>query len=106
MAKKTLSILQILPYSIDDLKIHIENQFEPWMNWHNWGVYNSETWDENDSTTWTWQIDHIIPMAKYTYSCEKDREFLEAWQLTNLRPLRSKENIIMGARMERIHKTV
>ena len=55
------SILDKLPYTIDDLKQHLELQFELWMNWHNWGVYNPYRSDDNEPSTWKWQIDHIIP---------------------------------------------
>ena len=68
------------------------------MNWENHGIYDSETWDDNDQSTWTWQIDHIIPHSKFNYHSMKDKEFLECWDLKNLRPLSSKQNIIDGNR--------
>ncbi len=101
-ARKISRTLAFLPYSIAELKLHLESQFESWMNWDNWGVYNPSTWDENNPSTWTWQLDHIKPMATHTYNCESDFGFREAWRLDNLRPLRSKENIVLGASMKRI----
>lgn len=101
-ARKNSRTLAFLPYSIEELKLHLESQFEPWMNWDNWGVYNPGTWDENDPSTWTWQLDHIKPMATYVYNCQSDPGFKEAWRLDNLRPLRSKDNIVLGAKMKRI----
>jgi hypothetical protein len=98
---KTSSVLKFLPYSIEELRKHLEFQFEPWMNWDNWGVYNPKTWNDEDSLTWTWQLDHKIPMANHTYSCQDDPGFLEAWKLENLRPLKAKDNIILGAKMKR-----
>lgn len=103
--KKTINTLSFLPYSIESLKTHLESQFEHWMNWDNWGVYNPKKWDDNDYNTWTWQIDHIKPMAKHVYYCQEDPEFAEAWKLENLRPLRAKDNIILGAKMKRIKNT-
>jgi hypothetical protein len=100
---KIIDTLAFLPYSIEELKLHLESKFEPWMNWNNWGNYNPKTWGENDSNTWTWQLDHIKPMATHVYSCESDPGFKDAWRLENLRPLRSKENIILGASMKRIN---
>ena len=47
--------------------------------------------------------DRIKPMATHVYSCESDPGFKDAWRLENLRPLRSKENIILGASMKRIN---
>ena len=64
------------------------------MNWNNWGKYNPKTWDDNDSSTWTWQIDHIIPVSHFKYNCESDEEFKKCWSLDNLRPYSAKQNII------------
>lgn len=47
-------------------------------------------------------IYHKIPMVNHTYDCQKDPGFVEAWKLENLRPLRAKDNIILGAKMKRI----
>lgn len=88
------SILKYLPYTIKELKEHIEKQFEPWMIWNNWGVYNLKTWDDNNSSTWTWQIDHIIPHSTFKYISMEDDEFKKCWSLENLRPLSSKVNNI------------
>jgi len=104
-ATKISRTLSFLPYSIEELKLHLESQFESWMNWDNWGVYNPSKWDENDPSTWTWQLDHIKPMATHAYSCQSDPGFIEAWRLNNLRPLRSKENIVLGAKMKRVKNT-
>jgi len=100
-SKKEFSTLLFLPYSIEELKRHLESKFESWMSWENWGIYNPSTWDENNPVTWTWQLDHIKPMANHVYSCQTDPEFIDAWRLENLRPLRSKDNIILGAKMKR-----
>jgi len=52
------------------------------------------TWDNNDSSTWTWNIDHIIPQSKFKYSSMNDENFKKCWSLTNLRTYSSKKNII------------
>jgi len=85
---------------LEDLKKHLESQFEEWMNWDNYGVYRVDGWDDNDSTTWTWQIDHIIPHSSFKYSSMEDEEFKKCWDLSNLRPYSSKQNIIDGVRNE------
>lgn len=90
------SILQFLQYTIDILRAHIENLFEPWMTWENWGSYRIETWDDNDPTTWTWHIDHIISQAKLPYVSMEDDNFKICWALSNLRPLSAKQNVIKG----------
>jgi hypothetical protein len=95
---KNSSILDYLSYEIDELKIHLEIQFVSWMNWNNWGIYNPQTWDDSDPTTWTWQIDHIIPQSKLLYSSMEDDNFKKCWALDNLRPLSAKQNVLENSR--------
>jgi hypothetical protein len=91
---KNGSLVKHLGYSIDDLKKHIENLWEPWMNWENWGPYNAESWDDHDSSTWTWHIDHIKRHHEFDYDSMEHPEFKACWALDNLRPLSAKENVI------------
>lgn len=92
-SNKKTSCMNKLPFSIEDLKIHLEQQFEFWMTWDNWGSYDSQTWKDNDPSTWTWQIDHIIPQSKLPYNSMDHPNFYKCWELSNLRPLSSKENL-------------
>ena len=94
LSKNKVSILKHLPYSFEILKCHLESLFEPWMNWSNWGIYNSKTWNDHDQSTWTWQIDHIIPQSALVYSSMEDSNFKKCWSLTNLRPFSSKQNLL------------
>lgn len=94
--KSGKSILQYLFYSIEELKNHLESLFEPWMNWNNWGAYNKDLWNDNDSNTWKWSIDHIIPQSDLPYISMDDENFRKCWALENLRPLNSKQNLIEG----------
>jgi hypothetical protein len=82
-----------LAYTVADLKDHLESLFETWMNWDNQGVYNSTTWDDNDPSTWVWNIDHIIPHSRFNYTTLDCEEFRKCWALENLRPLSAKRNI-------------
>jgi hypothetical protein len=100
-SKNFESCLKYLPYAIQGLKIHLENLFEPWMTWQNWGNYKKETWDDNDISTWTWQIDHIIPHSTFQYSSMEDESFKKCWALENLRPLSAKLNNFDGANRTR-----
>lgn len=95
-SKNGISCLKCL-YPISELRQHLENQFEPWMNWNNWSKYDPRKWDDNDPSTWTWQIDHIIPQSKLPYSSMEEQAFRECWALSNLRPYSAKQNIIDGA---------
>lgn len=95
--KNNLSINNFLNYSMIELKQHIENKFESWMSWNNQGLYNKKTWDDNDQSTWTWQLDHIIPQSDSPYTSMEDDNFKRCWALDNLRPYSAKQNIIDGA---------
>jgi len=101
--KNNLSILNYLPYTIDELKQHLESLFEHWMNWENWGVYNPKAWDDNNTDTWKWNLDHIIPQSDLLYTSMEDENFQKCWALENLRPYNAKQNIIDGASKTR-HK--
>lgn len=85
-----------LEYTVDELKAHLESQFEPWMNWNNRGTFNSKIWNDDDSSTWTWQIDHIVPQSIFKYASMADDNFKKCWALENLRPLSAKQNVLDG----------
>jgi hypothetical protein len=94
--KNKESMLKYLPYTLTELKIHLESQFEPWMTWATHGIYNSKTWDDNDSSTWTWNIDHIVPHSIFKYESIQDDNFKKCWALENLRPYSAKQNVLDG----------
>jgi hypothetical protein len=102
-SKGRKSSLQYLSYTIDELKAHLESLFEPWMTWENWGIYNAKSWDDNDPTTWKWNIDHIIPQSDLPYTTMTDENFQKCWDLSNLRPLSAKQNHTDGVNRSR-HK--
>jgi len=87
-SKHGSSILSKLPYSMQQLKQHIESLFESWMNWENHGPYNPNRK--------TWQIDHIKPHSSFHYENMDCEEFKKCWALSNLRPLESLANIKKG----------
>lgn len=95
--KNYKSCLKYLPYSFLELKLYLETLFEPWMNWQNYGVYKNDTWDDNDCSTWKWNIDHIIPQSDLPYISMEDDNFKKCWALDNLRPYSAKQNILDGA---------
>lgn len=69
------------------------------MTWENRGSYLSNKYIENDSSTWTWHIDHIIPQASLLYFSMEDENFKKCWALENLRPLKAIINIKKGNRI-------
>ena len=103
-SKNGISCFTKLSYSTNELKQHIELLFEPWMTWDNYGIYDPKTWDDNDVSTWTWQLDHIIPQSDLSYTSMDDDNFKECWALENLRPLSAKQNLIEGVKRTRHSK--
>ncbi len=75
-----------LPYSIEELKEHLESLWESWMNWDNYGGYM------NDPRK-TWHVDHIKPQSSFNFRSMDDPELLECWALSNLQPLEKIENV-------------
>jgi hypothetical protein len=101
--KNNMSTFKYLTYTVQMLKKHLEFQFEPWMNWQNYGIYNKSIWIEEDKSTWTWNIDHIIPQSDLPYTSMFDDNFKKCWSLENLRPYSAKSNILDGSNRVR-HK--
>lgn len=97
-SKCNYSIMEYLPYSIAELKEHLEKQFESWMTWDNQGSYRRDSYRESDMSTWTWQINHIIPQSALPYSSMTDDNFRRCWLLNNLRPLKSIDNLKKGSK--------
>lgn len=96
-SKNRLSSWKNLPYTKEELKQYLESLFEPWMNWQNHGSYRADTWDDNNSTTWKWQIDHLEPKSDFYFENMKCEEFSRCWALSNLRPYSAKQNWLDGA---------
>lgn len=84
------SILKHLPYTMAELRTHIESLWEPWMTWENWGPL--------EKGRRTWQIDHVIPQVRLPFKDFDDPNFLKCWSLSNLRPLESSKNVSKGCR--------
>lgn len=99
------SILKGLEFTPQQLITHLMNhpEKEEWMNIDNHGIYDPNTWNDNDPLTWTWQIDHIVPISDLPALSMDDENFKKAWALNNLRPLSSKKNILDGTNRTR-HK--
>lgn len=82
-----------LPYTKQELIINIESKFEWWMTWENKGPYKLDIWNDNDPSTWTWQMDHIIPKSATPHVSMNNFNFHKCWALDNLYPISSKENM-------------
>jgi hypothetical protein len=69
----------IVGYTKEELKNHLESQFDENMSWNNYGSY--------------WHIDHIVPMVAFNFETPEDIDFKRCWSLSNLRPLEATENM-------------
>ena len=67
----------LVGYTLEDLRNHLEKQFKPGMTFDNHGK---------------WHIDHIIPQCLWQFETYNDREFKQCWSLANLQPLWKEEN--------------
>lgn len=90
------SCFKALGYTPKELQDHLANQFEWWMTVDNQGVYYPKLWDNNDPTTWRWQVDHITPQSDLPYTSMEEHNFKVCWALNNLRPLSAKQNCLDG----------
>ncbi len=78
----------LVGYTADELRARLEDQFEPWMTWDNWGVINDKRR--------TWNIDHIRPVSSFNITSAECEDFKQCWALTNLMPLDAFENVSKG----------
>jgi hypothetical protein len=78
---KTGSAVKDLGCTIEELKAHLESQFQNGMSWDNYGLKG-------------WHIDHIIPLASFDLTNRE--EFLKACHYGNLQPLWAKDNLSKG----------
>ena len=78
---KSASTMKLIGCTVDELRQHLESQFEPWMTWENHGL---------------WDIDHIIACAKFNLVDPEQQRICFNW--SNLQPLEHIENIKKGAK--------
>jgi hypothetical protein len=77
---------ELVDYTLDELMAHLEQRFLPGMTWENHG---------RDG----WHVDHIRPIASFSFSSPDDPSFSECWGLENLQPLWARDNLRKNARL-------
>ena len=85
---KTDRTLNLLKYSPEELKLHIESRFDDTMTWGNYGKI--------------WQIDHIIPVSLF----RDDAPIDVVNSLENLRPLDKIVNITRKNKLDSLGITI
>ena len=78
VSKNGKSWEDLVGYSLQDLKEHLESLFQPGMTWENYGQ---------------WHIDHIKPVSSFNITSLDCDDFKACWSLKNLQPLWAKDNI-------------
>jgi hypothetical protein len=79
-SNKEKSTIDLLGYSAEEFKNHIQSSFKEGMSWDNWGE---------------WHIDHIIPVSKF----DKNTPVNIVNSLDNLQPLWASENLSKNNRL-------
>jgi len=74
----------LVGYTLNDLKKHLEPLFTEGMTWNNYGK---------------WHIDHIIPKSVFNFTKPEHDDFKRCWDLSNLQPLWAKENLSKHAKL-------
>lgn len=75
-SKKTMDLIGC---SVQELRKHLEKQFQPGMTWENWSISG-------------WHIDHIRPCASFDLTDPIQQA--QCFHYTNLQPLWAKDNMI------------
>lgn len=74
----------LINYTQEDLRKHLESQFQEGMTWENYGK---------------WHIDHKIPISIFNITSAKCKGFKKCWALENLQPLWEKDNLEKGNKL-------
>lgn len=80
---KSATTLELIGCSIDFLKLHLESQFSPGMDWKNHSKHG-------------WHIDHKKPCAAFDLTDPKQQR--ECFHYSNLQPLWASENLSKGCK--------
>lgn len=77
---------ELVGYTFEELKQHLEKQFQPGMSWDNYGK---------------WHVDHVVPVVVFNFDKPEHIDFKRCWELENLQPMWSVENIAKGAKLRK-----
>lgn len=81
--KEGKSWRSFVPYSLEELMVHLERQFTRGMTWEKMGAEI--------------HVDHIVPLSSFQIEGPDSPGFAAAWSLSNLRPMWANENIRKNA---------
>jgi 5-methylcytosine-specific restriction endonuclease McrA len=84
--KRGKKTFDILGYTPDELRDHLESRFTDGMSWENYGK---------------WHVDHIIPLAAHNFDSVDHIDFKRAWALSNMQPLWAADNLKKNAKLNK-----
>ena len=87
-SKREMRTEQYVGCSFDEARRRIESQFTRGMTWQNYGA--------------VWHLDHIVPLSSFDLTDLKQRTF--ANHISNLQPLKAKENLKKGNKIPAAHQ--
>lgn len=87
---KSRKTVELLGYTIDDLRAHLESKFTDGMTWEKFMAGEIH-------------IDHVRPVSSFNITSDQCDDFKECWSLKNLQPLWAVENLRKGARYDHPH---
>lgn len=64
----------LVGYTLEELKTHLEKRFQPKMSWNNHGLHG-------------WHIHHIRPVHTFNITSDSCEDFKRCWRLENLTPI-------------------
>ncbi|CAB4163469.1 hypothetical protein UFOVP814_28 [uncultured Caudovirales phage] len=77
--RKSKRLVELLGFSVDELRSHLERQFTKGMDWS--GYLSGKI-----------HVDHIVPISNFDITSADCEEFKACWSLSNLRPMWASEN--------------
>jgi hypothetical protein len=83
----------LVGYTLQELKDHLEKSFKPGMTWNNYGYKG-------------WHIDHIKPISSFNITDYECDDFKKCWSLNNLQSLWAKENIRKGDKLDEYYRKI
>lgn len=76
----------LVGYTLEQLKEHLEKRFTDGMTWDNYGK---------------WHIDHKTPLSAHNFFTPEDIDFKKAWSLENLQPLWAEDNMAKHDKLDK-----
>jgi hypothetical protein len=86
---KYMNTMDLVGCTIDELKQHLESQFDEGMSWENHGK---------------WHIDHIVPCRSFDLTKKINQQVCFNW--TNLQPMWGEENLSKSGKYDQIDQNI